>query len=112
MVAGYGSDDEAISQEGSQVDAQEEPEVQELQLPGICEHQEEELIEGTAIEHFFTLHRGTVERQQDIDTLGQTSLTQSYAVSQKYPLTLSSLSQGDLHSAPFCDLRCVLLSVS
>ncbi|KAK4805991.1 hypothetical protein QYF61_006968, partial [Mycteria americana] len=32
VVTGYGGDDEAVAQEGSQVDAQEEPEVQELQL--------------------------------------------------------------------------------
>ncbi|KAK4806063.1 hypothetical protein QYF61_010272 [Mycteria americana] len=43
VVAGYGSDDEAVAQEGSQVDAQEEPEVQELQLPCVCKRQEEEL---------------------------------------------------------------------
>ncbi|XP_009460939.1 PREDICTED: olfactory receptor 14A16-like [Nipponia nippon] len=43
VVAGYGGDDEGIAQEGSQVDAQEEPEVQELQLPPVCECQEEEL---------------------------------------------------------------------
>ncbi|KAK4805998.1 hypothetical protein QYF61_006975 [Mycteria americana] len=46
VVAGYSSDDEAIAQEGSQVDAQEEPEVQELQLPRVCKRQEEELDEG------------------------------------------------------------------
>ncbi|KAK4805983.1 hypothetical protein QYF61_006960, partial [Mycteria americana] len=43
VVAGYGGDDEAVAQEGSQVDAQEEPEVQELQLPRVCKCQEEEL---------------------------------------------------------------------
>ncbi|KAK4806625.1 hypothetical protein QYF61_013880 [Mycteria americana] len=46
VVTGYGGDDEAVAQEGSQVDAQEEPEVQELQLPHVCKRQEEEL-EGT-----------------------------------------------------------------
>ncbi|KAK4806070.1 hypothetical protein QYF61_010279, partial [Mycteria americana] len=43
VVAGYDGDDEAVAQEGSQVDAQEEPEVQELQLPRVCKCQEEEL---------------------------------------------------------------------
>ncbi|RMC04041.1 hypothetical protein DUI87_19378 [Hirundo rustica rustica] len=33
VAAGYGADDEAVGQEGSQGDAQEEAEVQELQLP-------------------------------------------------------------------------------
>ena len=51
VVAGYGGDDEAVAQEGSQVDAQEEPEVQELQLPCVCECQEEELGDGAAIGH-------------------------------------------------------------
>ena len=36
VVAGYGCADEAVAQEGSQVDAQQEPEVQELQLPRVC----------------------------------------------------------------------------
>ncbi|KAK4805593.1 hypothetical protein QYF61_016443 [Mycteria americana] len=43
VVAGYGSDDETVAQEGSQVDAQEEPEVQELQLRCVRKGQEEEL---------------------------------------------------------------------
>ncbi|KAK4806021.1 hypothetical protein QYF61_006998 [Mycteria americana] len=43
VVTGYGGDHEAVAQEGSQVDAQEEPEVQELQLPRVCKCQEEEL---------------------------------------------------------------------
>ncbi|KAK4805992.1 hypothetical protein QYF61_006969 [Mycteria americana] len=46
VVTGYSSDDEAVAQEGSQVDAQEEPEVQELQLPPVCKCQEEELGDG------------------------------------------------------------------
>ncbi|KAI6062097.1 Olfactory receptor 14J1-like protein [Aix galericulata] len=33
VVADYSGEDEAVAQEGSQVDAQEEPEVEELQLP-------------------------------------------------------------------------------
>ena len=55
VVTGYGSDDEAIAQEGSQVDAQEEPEVQELQLPCVCECQEEELGDGAAVGHLLSL---------------------------------------------------------
>jgi len=51
VVAGYGSDDEAVAHEGSQVDAQEEPEVQELQLPCVCECQEEEFSDGAAVGH-------------------------------------------------------------
>jgi len=59
VVTGYGSDDEAIAQDGSQVDAQEEPEVQELQLPRVCECQEEELGDGAAVGHLLPLHRGS-----------------------------------------------------
>ena len=51
VVAGYGCADEAVAQEGSQVDAQQEPEVQELQLPRVCQRQEEELADGAAVEH-------------------------------------------------------------
>ncbi|KAK4805227.1 hypothetical protein QYF61_000164 [Mycteria americana] len=58
VVAGYGGDDEAVAQEGSQVDAQEEPEVQELQLPRVCKCQEEELGGGAAVGHLFTLSKG------------------------------------------------------
>ncbi|KAK4807508.1 hypothetical protein QYF61_023731 [Mycteria americana] len=61
VVAGYGCDDEAIAQEGSQVDAQEEPEVQELQLPCVCECQEEELIDGAAIGHLPVLGMETAK---------------------------------------------------
>ncbi|KAK4806030.1 hypothetical protein QYF61_007007 [Mycteria americana] len=55
VVAGYSSDDEAIAQEGSQVDAQEEPEVQELQLPRVCEGQKEELGDGAVVAHLLPL---------------------------------------------------------
>jgi len=55
VVTGYGSDDEAIAQECSQVDGQEEPEVQELQLPRVCESQEEEVGDGAAIGHLLPL---------------------------------------------------------
>ncbi|KAK4805591.1 hypothetical protein QYF61_016441 [Mycteria americana] len=59
VVAGYSSDDEAIAQEGSQVDAQEEPESQELQLlPCVHERQEEELGDGAAVGHLLTLCKG------------------------------------------------------
>jgi len=51
VVTGNGSDDEAVAQEGSQVDAQEEPEGQELQLPCVCECQEEEFSDGAAVGH-------------------------------------------------------------
>jgi len=49
VVAGYSSDDEAVGQEGSQVDAQEEQEVQELQILSVCECQEEEFRDRAAI---------------------------------------------------------------
>ena len=49
VFAGYGCADEAVAQEGSQVDAQEEPEVQELQLPCVCQCQEEKLTDGAAV---------------------------------------------------------------
>ncbi|KAK4805620.1 hypothetical protein QYF61_016470 [Mycteria americana] len=58
VVAGYGGDDEAIAQESSQVDAQEEPEVQELQLPRVCKCQEEELGDGAAVGHLLSLWKG------------------------------------------------------
>ena len=55
MVAGYGSDGETVGQEGSQVDAKEEPEVQELQLLCVCECQEEEVGDGAAVGHLLLL---------------------------------------------------------
>jgi len=55
VVTAYGGDDEAIAQEGSQVDAQEEAEVQELQLPCVCKCQEEELCDGAAVGHLLPL---------------------------------------------------------
>ncbi|KAK4805990.1 hypothetical protein QYF61_006967 [Mycteria americana] len=58
VVAGYGGDDEAVAQEGSQVDAQEEPEVQELQLPRVCKCQEEELGDGAAVGHLLPSGHG------------------------------------------------------
>ncbi|OPJ87838.1 hypothetical protein AV530_016339 [Patagioenas fasciata monilis] len=64
LVPGYGGDDEAVAQEGSQVDAQEEPEVQELQLPCVCECQEEELGDGAAVGHLLPLSMGTVQREK------------------------------------------------
>jgi len=51
VVAGDGGGDEAIAQESSLADAQEEPEVQELQLLGVCKRQEEELGGGAAVGH-------------------------------------------------------------
>ena len=63
VVTGYGSDDEAVSKEGSQVDAQEEPEVQELQLPCVCECQEE-LGDGAAVEHLLPVLMGTCPRRK------------------------------------------------
>jgi len=59
VVAGYGGDDEAIAEEGSQVDAQEEPEGQELQLPGVCKHQEEEADDGSAVGQMFPVGMGS-----------------------------------------------------
>ena len=55
VVAGYGGEDEAVAQEGSQVDAQEEPEVQELQLARVCECQQDELAHRAAVGHFLNL---------------------------------------------------------
>ncbi|KAK4807495.1 hypothetical protein QYF61_023718 [Mycteria americana] len=64
VVAGYGSNDEAVAQEGSQVDAQEEPEVQELQLPRVCKHQQEELSNGVVVGHFLPVGLGTCPRRK------------------------------------------------
>ncbi|KAK4806049.1 hypothetical protein QYF61_007026 [Mycteria americana] len=58
VVASYSSNDEAVAQEGSQVDAQEEPEVEELQLPCVCKCQEEELGDGAAVGHLLSLCKG------------------------------------------------------
>ncbi|KAK4806084.1 hypothetical protein QYF61_010293 [Mycteria americana] len=67
VVAGYSSNDEAVAQEGSQVDAQEEPEVQELQLlPCVHERQEEELGDGAAVGHLLTLCKGPVPSDEDV----------------------------------------------
>ena len=52
LAAGSGADDEAAAQEGSQEDAQEEAEVQELQLPRVCQWQQEEGADGAAVAHF------------------------------------------------------------
>ena len=46
---------EVVAQKGSQVDAQQEPEVQELQLPRVCQRQEEELADGAAVGHLVRL---------------------------------------------------------
>ena len=51
LAAGSGADDEAAAQEGSQGDAQEEAEVQEMQLPRVCQWQQEEVADGAAVGH-------------------------------------------------------------
>ena len=56
VVTAYGAEDEAVAQEGSQVDAQEEHEVQELQIACLCECQQEELAHRAAVGHFLTLN--------------------------------------------------------
>ena len=55
VVTDYSCDDEAVAEEGSQVDAQKESEVQELHLLCVCECQEEELGDGTVVGHLLTL---------------------------------------------------------
>jgi len=59
VVTDYGGDDEVVAQEGSQVDAQEETEVQELQLPRVCEGQEEEVGDGAAVVRLHPLCMGS-----------------------------------------------------
>ena len=59
VVAGYGGYDEAVAEEGSQVDGQEEPEGQELQLPGVCKCQEEEADDGSAFGQMFPVGMGS-----------------------------------------------------
>jgi len=73
VVTGYDGADEAIAEEGSQVDAQEEPEVQELQLPCVCEGQEKEFSDGAAVGHCLWAG-GTAQRGKDGDKLGQNSM--------------------------------------
>ncbi|OPJ69200.1 hypothetical protein AV530_007043 [Patagioenas fasciata monilis] len=65
LVPGYGGDDEAVTQEGTQVDAQEEPEVQELQLPCVCECQEEELGDGAGVGHLRLGMEALFKKQND-----------------------------------------------
>jgi len=55
VVAGCGRYDEAVAEEGSQVDDQEEPEVQELQLPCVCKCQEDKMGDGAAVGHLLPL---------------------------------------------------------
>ncbi|WP_187790433.1 hypothetical protein [Salmonella sp. S093_02758] len=55
VATGYGADDEAVAQEGSQGDAPEEAEVQELQLPRVCQWQQEEVADGAAVGHLLSL---------------------------------------------------------
>jgi len=62
VVTGYDSDDEAVAEEGSQVDGQEEPDGQELQLLCVCQCQEEELGDGAAVGHLLPLSTGTCSR--------------------------------------------------
>ncbi|KAK4806684.1 hypothetical protein QYF61_027685 [Mycteria americana] len=64
LVTGYGCDDEAVAQQGSHVDAQEEPEVQELQLSCVWEWQEEELSDGAAVGHLLPLGMGHCPRRK------------------------------------------------
>jgi len=59
VVAGYAYDDEAVAQEGSQIDAQEEPEVEKPQLPPLSKCQEEELAVGAAVGHLLSLNMWT-----------------------------------------------------
>ena len=65
VVAGYGGDDEAIAEEGSQVDGQKEPEVQELHLPYVCKCQEEELAAGAAVGHLLPLGKEHCPRRKE-----------------------------------------------
>ena len=60
VVAGYGCADEAVAQEGGQADAQQEPEGQELQLPRVCQRQEE-LADGAAVGHLLPVGRSPVQ---------------------------------------------------
>ena len=66
VVAGYGCADEAVAQEGSQVDAQQEPEVQELQRPRVCQRQEEELADGAVVGHLGLLGTRTCPRSTKV----------------------------------------------
>jgi len=63
VVAGYGGDDEAVAEEGSQVDGQEEPEVQELHLRRVCKCQEREISDSAAIGHFVPLEIETQSKE-------------------------------------------------
>ena len=49
VVAGCGCADGAVARGGGRVDARGEPGVRELQLPCVCECQEEELTDGAAV---------------------------------------------------------------
>jgi len=68
VVACYSGDDEAIAQQGSQVDAQEEPEEQELQLLGVCKCQEEEIRHRAAIGRLVRLCTGACPTRKNTVT--------------------------------------------
>ncbi|RMB89403.1 hypothetical protein DUI87_34194 [Hirundo rustica rustica] len=80
VATGYGADDEADGQEGSQGDAQEEAEVQELQLPRVCQCQQEEVADGAAVGHLLWLAMETCSWIKDSDKLGQAALSQTHAI--------------------------------
>ncbi|RMB97445.1 hypothetical protein DUI87_26056 [Hirundo rustica rustica] len=80
VATGYSADDEAVGQEGSQGDAQEEAEVQELQLPRVCQCQQEEVADGAAIGHLLWLAMGTYSWIKDSEKLGQAALSQTHAI--------------------------------
>ncbi|RMB96462.1 hypothetical protein DUI87_27137 [Hirundo rustica rustica] len=80
VAIGCGADDEAVAQEGSQGDAQEEAGVQELLLPCVCQCQQEEVADGAAIGHLRWLAMGTCSWIKDSDKLGHAALSQTHAI--------------------------------
>ncbi|TRZ08826.1 hypothetical protein HGM15179_018283 [Zosterops borbonicus] len=80
VATGHGTDGETVAQEGSQGDAQEEAEVQELQLLHVCQCQQEEVAEEAAVGHLLCLHMGTCSWIKDSDKLGQAALSQTCAI--------------------------------
>ncbi|RMC03708.1 hypothetical protein DUI87_19700 [Hirundo rustica rustica] len=80
VAIGCGADDEAVAQEGSQGDAQEDAGVQELLLPCVCQCQQEEVADGAAIGHLRWLAMGTCSWIKDSDKLGHAALSQTHAI--------------------------------
>lgn len=98
-------DDMSIAQKHSQVDAEEEPDVQELQLPRVCKWQEEELGDGDATGHLFHLVLGGFPKgKRERQFRGEFSERNLMHFSQNTPETAPSLVSERLLAGVFHEL--------